>query len=1223
MSNFEPDHNQEDLEFKDLDVWQIIETYFRDNPNYKSQHQVDSFNEFIHSKTNGIEYIIKRQNPQIIYKEAIDADKGKYRYQINLYYGETLNEDGSMNDKIIDNLFISSPTVYTDNKSSYMYPNIARLNGYTYASCIYCNIGVVFRDNEKNETTIKNFEKVNIGLMPIMVKSKLCVLNGLDSIRLSELGECPYDLGGYFIIRGKEKIVLSQEKKINNILYINSQNDEITPIQAVLKSISEEGFQSSRTNAIAFNRKIVKYQPSNADVAQVSKRHVHTITVRVLGIDIVIPLFVLFRALGFISDKQILSQIIYESDPPKLKSRILEELRESISDTHPIYDQKSAMKLLAMNTKGKEIINAIDILANNFLPNYKSNTEKGAYLGYAARKLILTKLKVIKETDRDSYSLKRIDTAGTLLLELYRELWSIFQRNVSLKIDNDFKFHFKDFGNDIKNLINDNNINKVFNPRCLDNIVKSFGSVFGTGLSGRQGIVQDLNRNAMLGTLSHTRRISNPLPPGSKSLGPRKLHNSQYGFVCPTESPDGGNVGIINHLSIVGKISFNVSESNIYDALTDVGLISLSDSISSDIDKSCKVFLNGKWIGIHKDPEYLYKIMRLLKLNSIIHLYTSIYWSIELNEIYVFCDSGRLLRPVFVLRKRGEVVSNRLIEGDYSKMSSWNHLIRGEHMYRINPEMSVYDDSYYRDIFYEIKEKHSDYMAYLSDNISQVEYIDPLETEGFFIAKSIDSIDKDYTHCDIHPSLILSAVAVNIPFPEHSQYPRNVFSCQQTKQVVGLYSSAYNTRFDTFAHVLNYPQKPIVTTRYKKYTDVDKLPYGINCIVAIASYTGYNQEDSMMLNKTSIQRGMFNSLYFRGYEDDEEGDGNRRIYFENPLNVKDIKKKSMLNFDKLDRNGFAIEGSYVTDEDAIVGKVGEETNMDGKRVNTISGKTVKFNTSGYVDKVVVTKNDENLRRARVRIRKNKIPMVGDKYASRPGQKGMCGLVLEQEEMPFTKDGIVPDLIINPHAIPSRMTINQLLEVVLGKSSALGGFLGDATAFQNNDINNYAELMKKYDYDEWGNEVMYSGITGEQLKTSIFIGPTYYQRLKIMVSDKMHSRGTGPLQSLIRQPAAGRANNGGLRIGEMERDSILAHGAAEFLRESTMERSDKYNVHINDKTGLIYNGEESEDIVNVEMPYAMKMLIQELQTMSIAPRLITNNSVDNPMVHEFIESGFKL
>ena len=1210
-------------DIKPLDVWHIIETYFRDNPNYKSQHQVDSFNEFIHSKTNGIEYIVKRENPQIIYKDAIDADKGKYRYQINIFYGESLNDDGTINDKIIDNLFISSPTVYIDDKTTYMYPNIARLKGYTYASCIYCNIGVIFRDNETNEITIKNFEKVNIGLMPIMVKSKLCILNGLDGVRLSELGECPYDPGGYFIIKGKEKVVLSQEKKINDILYINSQNDEITPMQAVLKSVSREGFQSSRTNAISFNRVIVNYEPSNEESSIVSKKHVYRITVRILGIDTVLPLFVLFRALGYQSDKDILELIMYHSDSPELKKRLLDELVPSMKDTQPIYTQKGAIKYIAMMTKGKEIINVIDILANNFIPNYITNEEKGIYLGYAVRKLLMTKLGILKETDRDSYSAKRIDLAGSLLLELYRELWSIFQRNVSLKIDNDFKFHFKDYGNDIKNLINDDNIKKVFNPKSMDIIVKSFGSVFGTGLSGRQGIIQDLNRNAMLGTLSHLRRISNPLPPGSNSIGPRKLHNSQWGFICPSESPDGGNVGIINHLAITTQVSFNVSEIGLMDALLDQGLIMLQDSVGSDLNQTCKIFLNGKWIGIHKDPEYLYKIMRLLKLNSLIHLYTSIYWDIKVNEIYVFCDSGRLLRPVLVLKKMGSKVSCPLIEGDFSKMSSWNHLIRGEHMYKNDPEMSIYDERYHRDEFMIIKDKYEDYLSYLEDNASQIEYIDPLETEGFLIGKSIYSLDKEYTHCEIHSSLMLSAVVVNIPFPEHSQYPRNVFSCQQTKQAVGLYSSAYNTRFDTFAHVLNYPQKPIVTTRFKKYTDVDKLPYGVNAIVAIASYGGYNQEDGLILNKTSIERGMFNSLYFRSYEDSEESDGSRRIYFDNPQNVSNVKKGKTINYDKLDKNGIVKEGSYVTATDAIIGKVGEETNIDGKRVNTVSGKTIKFSTSGFVDKVVVTKNKDNLRSARVRIRKNKIPTVGDKYASRPGQKGMCGLVLEQEEMPFTKDGIVPDIIINPHAIPSRMTINQLLECVLGKSACLGGFLGDATAFQNNDIHDYAELMKKYNYNEWGNETMYSGITGEQLTTSIFIGPTYYQRLKIMVADKIHSRGTGPLQSLIRQPAAGRSNNGGLRIGEMERDSILAHGIADFLQESTMERSDKYSVNIDQRTGLIASGEESDDIVNVNMPYAMKMLLQELQTMSIAPRLITTNSVENPYVHEFIEQGFKL
>ena len=1206
-------------DIKSLDVWQIIETYFRDNPNYKSQHQVDSFNEFIESKTNGMEYIVKRENPQIIYKD-ID-DKGNYRYQINIHYGETLNDDGSINEKIIDDFFVSSPTEYVDGKSTYMYPNIARLKEYTYASSIYCNIGVIFKDNVTDEITIKNFEKVNIGLMPIMIKSKLCILNGLDDSRLNELGECPYDKGGYFIIKGKEKVMLSQEKKINNILYINSQNDDIVPLQSILTSVSKEGFQSSRTNAIAFNRVIVKYNPANDDLAENSKIHVYRLTVRILGFDIVVPLFILFRALGIESDKDILSLIIYESDSDELKKHLLETLTPSIKDSQPVFSRKTAMKLLSLNTKGKEIINVIDILANNFIPNYHSDDEKACMLGYSVRKLLLTRLGAINETDRDSYSSKRIDTAGSLLLELYRELWGIFQKNVSLKIDNDFKFHFKDFGNDVKNLINTDNVKKVFNARSMDVIVKSFGSVFGTKLSGKQGIVQDLNRNAMLGTLSHTRRISNPLPAGSKSIGPRKLHNSQWGFICPSESPDGGNVGIINHLSISTKISFNIAETNIHDALVDNGLLGLNDITKYELHTQCKVFLNGRWIGLHRDPEYLYKIMRLLKLNSIIHLYTSIYWNTKLNEIYVFCDNGRLLRPVFVLKKMGSIISNLLIEGDFQKMNTWNHLIRGEHMYKIDPEMSVYDESYHRSEFMDIKMRFPDYISYLTDNQAQIEYIDPLETEGFLISKSIYSIDKEYSHCEIHPSLILSAVTLNIPFPEHSQYPRNVFSCQQTKQAVGLYSSAYNTRFDTFAHILNYPQKPLVTTRYKKYTEVDKLPYGVNAIVAIASYGGYNQEDGLILNKTSIERGMFNSLYYRSYSDDESDENGKRVYFGNPNNYTDIKKSNIINFDKLDKNGFAREGSYVTADDAIIAKVTESNNGE-KTINNISGKCIKFATSGIVDKVVVTKNANNLRSAKVRVRKNKIPTVGDKYASRPGQKGMCGLVLEQEEMPFTKDGIVPDIIINPHALPSRMTINQLLESLLGKCSALGGFLGDATVFQNNDIHDYAKLMEKYNYEEWGNEIMYSGISGEQLKTSIFIGPTYYQRLKIMVADKIHSRGTGPLQGLIRQPAAGRSNNGGLRIGEMERDSLLGHGLSDFLRESMMERSDKYEVNIDKTTGLISN-EAADTDVRVQVPYAMKMLLQEIQTMSIAPRLITNDSIENPYVHEFIEQGFKL
>ena len=1200
---------------KPLDVWAIIETYFRDNPNYKTQHQTDSFNEFIYSKTNGMEYIIKRENPQLIYKEE---QGGKYRYEISIYYGETLDENGDIDESVKENIYISSPIEYVDGKSNPMLPNIARLKGYTYSSSIFCNVGVKFHDRIGDKMLIKNFEKINIGIIPIMVKSKLCILNEMDTIRLSELGECPYDQGGYFIIKGKEKVFLSQEKKINDIMYINKTSDEINPMQAVIKSVSNEGFQSSRTNYIQLNRVKIEYEPSNMDLAENDSKYVYRITIRVLGLDIMIPLFTLFRCFGLITDEEIIEMIVYDSDSETIKNKLYELIDPSIKDSELIKTQEGAYKYIAMLTKGKETLNVIEVLKNNFLPNYVTSEEKSKFLGYGVRKLLLTNMGGYKETDRDSYSYKRIDLAGSLLLELFRELWATFQRNVSLKIDKEYKFNIKQYGNDITNIINEDNTKKIFNIKVMETLEKSFGAVFGTALSGRQGIVQDLNRNVLLGTLSHLRRLSYPLPSGSKMIGPRKLHNSQWGFVCPSESPDGGNVGIINHLSIMAQISFNVSTTGILNALLDEGLILLNNIINRDLDDSCKIFLNGKWVGIHRDPEYLNTIMRLLKLNSIIHLYTSIYWDIEKNEIYIFCDSGRLLRPVFVLKQMGSKITNNLIEGDYSYAKNWERLIRG-YIYDINPEISIYDETYHRDEYLELKKKYkTNYIDFLVEKQSMIEYIDSLETESLFISRDINTINKGYSHCEIHSSLILSAVTLNIPFPEHSQYPRNVFSSQQTKAAVGMFSSAYNTRFDTFAHILNYPQKPIVTTRFKKYTDVDKLPYGGNAIVAIASYGGYNQEDAVIINKTSVERGLFNSLYFRGYSGKEEitGSGNS-ILLGNPLLQKDIKNKQKINFDKLDENGIIREGVYITSDDAIMAFCEYDKNTN--KIVSVSGKCIKFATTGIVDKVVVFKNSDNLRTCKIRIRKNKIPEIGDKMSSRPGQKGVCGMLLEQSEMPFTKDGIVPDLIVNPHAIPSRMTINQLLEVVLGKSSCLGGFLGDATPFQNNDINDYAILMKKYGYEEWGNEIMYNGMTGDQLHTSIFIGPTYYQRLKYMVADKMHSRATGPLQSLIRQPAHGRSNNGGGRIGEMERDSIISHGISSFMNESVTTRSDNYSVCVDERDGLITN-ELNENSVRVNIPYAMKMMLQEVQTMGIGPRLVTNTDTTNEKIFDHILEG---
>ena len=611
-----------------LNVWNIIDTYFRDNIYYKTQHHIDSFNEFIFSEKNGIKHIIKRQNPLLIYKEESGAG---FLYEIKIYFGETIEENRDSVDygkikRVDENIFVSSPSEINNGESKFMYPNVARLKGYTYGSNIFCNVGVIFKDNDANKTTVINYPRINLGMIPIMVHSKMCILNGLDSTQLKTLGECPYDQGGYFIIKGKEKVVISQETKVTNVLYINKSSDDKIILQANIKSVSSEGFQSSRTNLITLQKENVCKSESLVETDDKKPEllkytyQVERLLVRILGFDIQVPLFILFRAVGVETDKDILSYIVYTTDTKDLQNELLDLLRNSIKDSHPIFNQRDALRLLALNTKGKDIINVIDTLNNNLFPHYQTNKEKASYLGYVARQLLLTHLEIIPETDRDSYSNKRIDLAGPLLLELYRELWAKYQRNCSLKIDHEYKFNFK-LGEDITNVINESNYKRVFNSSIMNRISKSFGASFGTGVSARQGIVQDLNRLSALGTLSHIRRLSFPLPSGSKTIGPRKLHNSQWGFVCPSESPDGGNVGIINHLSIMAKVSSNINSESIIDALQDLNYIPLHAINTNDFNHKCKIFLNGKWVGIHYSPELLYKVLRLYKLNSIINIF--------------------------------------------------------------------------------------------------------------------------------------------------------------------------------------------------------------------------------------------------------------------------------------------------------------------------------------------------------------------------------------------------------------------------------------------------------------------------------------------------------------------------------------------------------------------------------------------------------------------------
>lgn len=395
------------------------------------------------------------------------------------------------------------------------------------------------------------------------------------------------------------------------------------------------------------------------------------------------------------------------------------------------------------------------------------------------------------------------------------------------------------------------------------------------------------------------------------------------------------------------------------------------------------------------------------------------------------------------------------------------------------------------------------------------------------------------------------------------------------KQAMGVFLTNYEQRMDTMANILYYPQKPLATTRSMEFLKFRELPAGQNAIVAIACYSGYNQEDSVIMNQSSIDRGLFRSLFYRAYTDQEKRIGMSVVeQFEKPMRSDTLRLKHG-TYDKLDDDGLVAPGVRVSGEDIIIGKtapiapdaeeLGQRTKLHVKRDTSTPLRSTE---NGIVDQVLLSTNAEGLRFVKVRMRTTKIPQIGDKFASRHGQKGTIGITYRQEDMPFTSEGMVPDLIINPHAIPSRMTIAHLIECLLSKVSSLRGFEGDATPFTEVTVDSVSRLLREHGYQSRGFEAMYNGHTGKKLVTQVFLGPTYYQRLRHMVDDKIHARARGPVQILTRQPVEGRARDGGLRFGEMERDCMIAHGASAFLKERLFEVSDAFRVHICDICGLM-------------------------------------------------------
>ena len=1172
--------------------YHIIESYFQGQHLERLvRHQIESYNHFVNYQ---IQRTIQMFNPVTIHSEN-DYIESENKYLLEIFASFT-------------NFKLYPPQIHENNGATkMMLPQEAKIRNFTYASnmTVDINLKYVIRNNENMETPKiieKVLPKINIGKLPIMLKSSICVLTQNKHIHPKYTGECYMDCGGYFIIKGSEKTVLGQERAAENRVYcFDGKNTTKWNWFAEIKSVPDF--------------KCISPKQIEMMIANKNNGFGHGIYINVPRIKNPIELFVLFRALGVLTDKEVCQYILLDIDETK-NDELLQCLQASIIDANKYMTQEDALKHITASVaytplnmdketgakKKREF--TLEVLDNDLFPHCQTLKQKLYLLGYMAKKLIQTSLGWIPPDDRDSYLNKRIELTGTLLNNLFRNYFNKLVKEMQKQIVREINNGSWRSTEDYENIVNMTNIYKIMKSTTIEN---GINRALATGdfsikqsNSSKVGVAQVLNRLTYVASLSHLRRINTPLEKSGELIAPRKLHNTTWGFLCPAETPEGQSIGVVKNISYLGHITIPTNSSSLYDYVKPY-IYTVDKTEPQHLYGKVKVFVNGCWLGITETPMELYKDLKEKKYKGIINIYTSIVFDFKLLEIRVCNDGGRLTRPVLKVRNNKAIIDNSIIDRLVSKELYWNDLLTN-----------------------------------CKINESVVEYIDPEEQNFAMIAmKCKDNYLQDktqkfnYTHCEIHPSTIFGVLASCIPFPENNQAPRNTYQTAMGKQAMGVYSTNYDQRMDKTAYVLNYPSRPLVETRVMNFIQLNNIPSGTQIHVAIMTHTGYNQEDSVLINKGSLDRGLFLATIYHTEKDEDKNIIRDEIIRCKPDATK-TKGIKFGNYDKLNSDGFIPENSLVENRDIIIAKIipiKENRNDPTKTIKyEDQSKTFRTTEDTYIDKNYTGRNGDGYNFAKVRVRTLRKPVFGDKFSSRHGQKGTVGNIIPEEDMPFTKDGIRPDIIINPHAIPSRMTIGQLKETLLGKVLLELGLFGDGTSFGNLDVKTIAQELQNLGYESYGNELLYNGLTGEQLETNIFIGPVFYQRLKHMVNDKQHSRSIGPMVNLTRQPAEGRSRDGGFRIGEMERDVMIAHGMSKFCRERLYDVSDKYSVHVCKKCGIVasYNDgnknrmysnadftihlckncDNKTDFAKVEIPYAYKLMAQELQTINIVPRIIT-------------------
>ena len=1017
-----------------------------------------------------------------------------------------------------------------DGSSSLITPHEARLRKLTYSAPIKLELTIKKDGNVDSEV-------VEIGRIPVMVKSQACNTAGLNREELIAEYSDPLDAGGYFIINGNERVMVMAEDLAENQPFI----EENKKGELVLKMFSLKGtyripITLTETKEGIFNTSFSRFKD--------------------------VPAVVILKALGLTKESDIAKYIGKETD----------SVIVNLYDFVDLATKEDAMMYIAEKTNlqgtKKEILDRVKQRIDSYLfPHIGQEKEDRMKKAVTLCKLIKQYLTARDNpklrTDKDHYANKRVRLSGDLLATLFRVNLGILVRDIqySLQKSSKRKKYFS-----IKVLAK----STLFSHRVESAIAT------GSWTGERSGVTQNMDKTNYLATISQLQRVSSMLESGQENFKARTLHPTHFGRFCPIETPEGTEIGLRKNLAVLAKVStrVNLNGKRFIEDLEGLGL-------EKEGNEGMEVFFNGGYIGNVKEPSNFVKLVREKRRAGEFPLQMNIRKDEGMHTVSVYTEPGRTLRPLFI------------VDNGISRL-------KNEHLVQLEQGTMSWSDLLKQGV---------------------IEYLDAAEEEEALVALKEENLTGDHTHLEVDSIAPMGVITSLVPYGNHDQTSRLNRGSKTQKQALGLYAANYLTRLDTDVSILQYPQKPIV--RSFVYDTLQTYPAGQNLVVAIMTYEGYNMEDALILNKGSLDRGVGRSFYFRPYSAVEMNYAGG-LKDEIVIPDKDISGyRTEEAYRLLEEDGVIYPEADVNEGEVLIGKLSppkflSEAREISVRTKKESSVTLRQEEKGIIESVFVTADNEGNKIFQVKTRDQRIPELGDKYATTHGQKGVIGAVVPEQDIPFTSTGIKPDILFNPLGLPSRMTVGYLLELLAGKVGSLKGEIVDGTIFSGESKKVLEEQLSDLGFRFDGKETMYSGITGKKMKSKIFVGNLYYLKLKYMVGNKMHGRASGKIALLTRQPIEGRARGGALRLGEMEQQALVAHGASLLLKERY--DSDKVLLNICTKCGAVALEDTirnkiicttcgSEETEPVEVSYAFKLLVEELQGLHINTKFELKNKYE--------------